>query len=991
MTVDSNKDNTKSSSSSSTAALEPIEGLFKDVTYYIVGNISDEVQRILNAGGAKKDTYLSEMVSHVIADDVDNDEYSEARELFELPVVTSSWVLLSVKAERQLAKERFAPEDLVFSGVVACFTQVQEEDMKEIWAAIVYNGGYIQRKLDNHVTHLITAATSGLKYETAMKYPDKIKIVTPDWVTDSLSKKAKQDESIYHPRLIVHPEPEAVPPPNPTKTPEAEPMETIPTVVTPPLPSPLPHLGPQQQQQQPSMPAHFFEEKTQTHTAPVPTTRIELSTNKSSGSQRQTIAQILSQESQNRREVSNKDLLTRLVGSPTPTTASNLGINPGSILSTSPVNANNNATTTSTTNWENNNASQTVKPNGSQPGTPSAKLALARMVNSRLQAGANHHRATTPSSRATAGQGSVPRMPTPEQKLDATSPVLPATCTPNATPTTSNVLSPSRKTLQNITNSVDNGQPQVTQRPSMSKISQMLGLHVLPRTQSNGTSTVTPPSPCPSVTPQYWGHDPADKISPELPLLGCVFYITDYHKILGSDRITVWKQIIEQFGGQVDNSYSNRITHVLCASQQSDVFHLALRDQKRVVTAYWLNDVLVKKKMFPPCQVLHLPIIYGDKKPCNNQIIAMTNFDGEERERVKQMILSIGAKYTGYLTHCNSVLICKRPEGLKFEKAKEWRIPVVNTQWLIDLILADLDALRLPVPNKYLQLNQAEPFKMDLSKVSHLMVGWCSPLKITRDAWKRFTPALKKNISLNENLEDSGLKSFSSDVEGPVRKKPRLLGDAIPASSMTNPRVLFTGFGHSMVNKLRVMVEKLGGCVIDNPRQCTHLVAKSLSRTMKFFISINVCKYIITKEWLEDSIAKEKFLDEEAYALKDVEAEKVLQCDLTFSLQRARTRPLFKGFIFYITPSVVPAPKDLQSIIESAGGSVIKRRLSAKQIASLRDDKGNPTFIVITCPNDVHLCRDLMARRLAVFNSEFVLTGVLRQEIDFELFRLQVI
>lgn len=62
-----------------------------------------------------------------------------------------------------------------------------------------------------------------------------------------------------------------------------------------------------------------------------------------------------------------------------------------------------------------------------------------------------------------------------------------------------------------------------------------------------------------------------------------------------------------------------------------------------------------------------------------------------------------------------------RPEGLKFEKAKEWRIPVVNTQWLIDLILADLDALRLPVPNKYLQLNQAEPFKMDLSKVSHLM------------------------------------------------------------------------------------------------------------------------------------------------------------------------------------------------------------------------------------------------------------------------------
>lgn len=46
--------------------------------------------------------------------------------------------------------------------LIFLFVQVQEEDMKEIWAAIVYNGGYIQRKLDNHVTHLITAATSGV-------------------------------------------------------------------------------------------------------------------------------------------------------------------------------------------------------------------------------------------------------------------------------------------------------------------------------------------------------------------------------------------------------------------------------------------------------------------------------------------------------------------------------------------------------------------------------------------------------------------------------------------------------------------------------------------------------------------------------------------------------------------------------------------------------------------------------------------------------------
>lgn len=36
----------------------------------------------------------------------------------------------------------------------------------------------------------------------------------------------------------------------------------------------------------------------------------------------------------------------------------------------------------------------------------------------------------------------------------------------------------------------------------------------------------------------------------------------------------VCEQVIVQHGGQVDESYSNRVTHVLCENQNSDVFHL---------------------------------------------------------------------------------------------------------------------------------------------------------------------------------------------------------------------------------------------------------------------------------------------------------------------------------------------------------------------------------------------------------------------------------
>ena len=46
----------------------------------------------------------------------------------------------------------------------------------------------------------------------------------------------------------------------------------------------------------------------------------------------------------------------------------------------------------------------------------------------------------------------------------------------------------------------------------------------------------------------------------------------------------------------------------------------AVKDGKRVVTAHWLNDVLLKKKMLPPWHAMHLPNIYGADKPCKDQV-----------------------------------------------------------------------------------------------------------------------------------------------------------------------------------------------------------------------------------------------------------------------------------------------------------------------------------------------------------------------------------
>lgn len=41
----------------------------------------------------------------------------------------------------------------------------------------------------------------------------------------------------------------------------------------------------------------------------------------------------------------------------------------------------------------------------------------------------------------------------------------------------------------------------------------------------------------------------------------------------------------------------------------------------------------------------------------------------------------------------NTVLICRRPEGTKYQKAREWNIPTVSVQWLTDLLLGNMSAL----------------------------------------------------------------------------------------------------------------------------------------------------------------------------------------------------------------------------------------------------------------------------------------------------------
>ena len=229
-------------------------------------------------------------------------------------------------------------------------------------------------------------------------------------------------------------------------------------------------------------------------------------------------------------------------------------------------------------------------------------------------------------------------------------------------------------------------------------------------------------------------------------LLGCVFYIKPSLNIYTQDCLNDWEDVINRFGGTVSNDYTPQVTHVLCPNRSVDIFKRAIADKKRVVTAYWLEDVLQEQKMRPPWLAYHFPSPYelkdGNSGPLVNHIISTHGFSGKEKLILKTLIWLMNGKYSSYLTNINSFLISKNTTGIKYEKAKKWNIPVVNGVWLSELYLGNMYCLTKNLSDRYTNINQinfnkvsinVNHFAYDALYVNEFMEAWKTLIKLPMD------------------------------------------------------------------------------------------------------------------------------------------------------------------------------------------------------------------------------------------------------------------
>ncbi|KAG1780094.1 BRCT domain-containing protein [Suillus placidus] len=117
-----------------------------------------------------------------------------------LYVVSETWVQRSVALGKRQPEQYYSTDPtMIFSGIIACATDLSSWDLEVLSAGITSLGGQWRTALTHDVTHLFTLHEQSDKYQTAMHFaPDThMFILTPHWFDDSVQAGCRLPELPY--------------------------------------------------------------------------------------------------------------------------------------------------------------------------------------------------------------------------------------------------------------------------------------------------------------------------------------------------------------------------------------------------------------------------------------------------------------------------------------------------------------------------------------------------------------------------------------------------------------------------------------------------------------------------------------------------------------------------------------------------------------------------------------------------------------------------
>lgn len=167
---------------------------FAGVRYFI--SISVNLERksklttLLEGAGAEAVPSIDPSLTHIVTTTlppIKNDHLEALHPNSTAVFVIPEWVERSFQLSAQQPTELYSADPAhLFSGVIACATDLAQPDLELLSAAITSLGGQWRSALTKDVTHLFALSPGSAKYTTAMAHRDRTEmhILTPHWFDD---------------------------------------------------------------------------------------------------------------------------------------------------------------------------------------------------------------------------------------------------------------------------------------------------------------------------------------------------------------------------------------------------------------------------------------------------------------------------------------------------------------------------------------------------------------------------------------------------------------------------------------------------------------------------------------------------------------------------------------------------------------------------------------------------------------------------------------
>ncbi|WPG99757.1 Hypothetical protein R9X50_00257600 [Acrodontium crateriforme] len=151
---------------------------------------------------------------------------------------------------------------------------------------------------------------------------------------------------------------------------------------------------------------------------------------------------------------------------------------------------------------------------------------------------------------------------------------------------------------------------------------------------------------------------------------------------LGAHLLQTLEELITQGGGSMTSDVDETDIYI-CHYRAGQEYVTASRARKEVANLSWLYYVINQNKYSNPLtKLLHYPVPKGGFPGFENMKISVSNYTGEARIYLENLIKESGAQFTKTMRQDNTHLITAHGKSEKVDAAREWNIHIINHLWL---------------------------------------------------------------------------------------------------------------------------------------------------------------------------------------------------------------------------------------------------------------------------------------------------------------------